>query len=65
MAAPKGVRTRHQTRMEEDGELPSSLVGRIRALILEGFGHTLEAHQATRIHGAGRLPGPGSEEAID
>lgn len=36
MATPKGVRTRHQTRMEEDGELPPSLVGRIRALIEEG-----------------------------
>jgi len=33
---PKGVRTRHQTRMEEDGELPPSLVGRIPALIEEG-----------------------------
>ena len=34
--APDRVRTRQQARLEEDGELPASQVGRIRALIEEG-----------------------------
>ena len=34
--APHRARTRQQTRQEEDGEMPASQVGRIRALIEEG-----------------------------
>ena len=36
VVAPRQVRTRQQTRLEEDGELPASQVGRIRALVEEG-----------------------------